>query len=80
MTGRPFSRPRVTENDAVDPDPAGKRALQSDEALKERDNDPRDKDAYEPQNKRGTGTEREYPQDEPEELSNEGVEGDRGAA
>jgi hypothetical protein len=80
MTGRPFPRPRANENDPVDPDPAGKRALQADEAQKKRDEDPRLKDAYEPQNKRGTGVERELPQDETEEGSNEGVEGNRGAA
>ena len=78
MTGRPISRPN--ENDAVDPDPAGKRALQSDEAMKKRDSDPRSKDTYEPQNKRGTGTEREYPQDDSGDRNNENIEGDRGAA
>jgi hypothetical protein len=64
----------------VDPDPAGKRALQSDEAAKKRDNDPRLKDMYEPSNKRGTGTEREYPQDDSVDRENESIEGDRGAA
>jgi hypothetical protein len=78
MTGRPISRPN--ENDAVDPDPAGKRALQSEEAAKKRDNDPRLKDMYEPSNKRGSGTEREYPQDDSAERNNESIEGDRGAA
>jgi hypothetical protein len=80
MTGRPFSRPN--ENDAVDADPAGKRALQSDEATKKRDNDPRIKDMYEPANRRGTGTEREYPQDDATGTrDNEDIEGgNRGAA
>ena len=78
MTGRPFSRPN--ENDAVDPDPAGRRALQSNEAIKKRDNDPRSKDSYEPSNKRGSGAEREYPLDDSGERNNESIEGDRGAA
>ena len=78
MTGRPFSRP--SENDAVDPDPAGRRALQSNEAMKTRDNDPRSKDAYGPSIKRGSGAEREYPQDDSGERNNESIEGDRGAA
>ena len=79
MTGpRNFSR--SNENDAVDPDPAGKRALESDEAMKKRDADPRSKDSYEPSNKRGSGIEREYPQDDSSERNNEDVEGNRGAA
>jgi hypothetical protein len=80
MTGRPYSRPRPSENDPIDADFAGNRSFEAEEAARKRDEDPRAKDSYEPQNKRGTGIEREVPQDETEERSNEGVESNRGAA
>ena len=80
MTGRPYSRPRPSENDPIDADFAGNRSFEAEEAARKRDLDVGPKDTYEPQNKRGTGTEREYPQDENADRNNENVEGDRGAA
>ena len=80
MTGRPYTRPRPNPNDSIDADFAGNRSFEAEEAARKRDEDPRAKDSFEPQNKRGTGTERELPQDESDERSNEGVEGNRGAA
>jgi hypothetical protein len=81
MTGpRPYINHRPNENDAVDADFAGKRSFEAEEAARKRDIDPRQKDAYEPANPRGSGIEREYPADNADSTGNENIEGNRGAA
>lgn len=81
MTGpRPYRNHRPNENDPIDADFAGNRSFEAEEAARKRDQDPRNKDAYEPVNPRGSGVEREYPAEDADPQNNENVEGDRGAA
>lgn len=81
MTGpRPYRNIRPNENDAIDADFAGNRSFEAEEAARKRDLDPRQKDAYEPSNPRGSGVEREYPGDDADSTGSENIEGDRGAA
>jgi len=80
MTGKPYSTPRPSENDPIDADFAGNRSFEAEEAARKRDNDPRQKDAFEPSNPRDSGVEREYPADDSDAADNENIEGNRGAA
>jgi hypothetical protein len=80
MTGRPFAH--LSVSNTITPDAAGERAFAAEEEIKKKDSDSRLKDSYEPSNKRGTGTEREYPQDDSTgSRNNEDIEsGNRDAA
>lgn len=81
MTGpTPLSNPRPAGNGSIDAEFAGNRSFEAEEAARKRDNDPRQKDSFEPANKRGSGVEREYPSDDSDTNDNENIEGNRGAA